>query len=68
MGRPETGLPDYALHQIMFLYSTHPDMVNDFLELTFCQNGDDNREGIVQYFVDSNPLKATSHVSLRGAM
>ena len=29
---------------------------------------DDNRENIMQYLVDSNPLKSTSHVSLRGAM
>jgi hypothetical protein len=34
-GRPEV-IPDYALHRILFLYSTHPEMViyethNDFL-------------------------------------
>lgn len=27
LGRPEASLPDHILHRIMFLYSTHPDMV-----------------------------------------
>jgi hypothetical protein len=35
MGRPEAGFPDYALHQIMFLYSTHPDMVSPFIGINF---------------------------------
>lgn len=28
LGRPEANLPDYALHRIMYLYSTHPEMVS----------------------------------------
>ena len=52
----------------MFLYSTHPEMVRKTGHLTFCQNIDENRDNIMQYLVDSNPLKGGSHVALRGAM
>jgi hypothetical protein len=27
-GKPDTALPEYALHRILFLYSTHPEMVS----------------------------------------
>ena len=35
MGRPEAGFPDYALHQLMFLYSTHPEMVSPHIGSNF---------------------------------
>jgi hypothetical protein len=35
LGRPEPNFPEYALHPILLLYSTHPEMVSSNFIFTF---------------------------------
>ena len=57
-GKPEP-LPEYAVHRILYLLATHPELVRSFL-LTFYQNNDDSLKEVAQYIKDSNPLKVNS--------